>query len=60
MSSDAPLTTDQIDLARRVAKIAGPASAAAEAVRRCEELRVLGFPAMIYRVGPLWLVSEPG
>lgn len=54
-----PQTTDDIEVARRVARIMGPESAAAKAVARYDAVRAHGWDTRIIRTKTLWLVIEP-
>lgn len=50
---------DQIDVARRIAYIMGPSSAAAQAVSRYDTIVSAGFPTKMILSGRSWLVQEP-
>lgn len=50
---------NEIQLARRVARIVGAQSAAAAAVRRYDELIAAGYQTRITLSNGYWLVREP-
>ena len=57
---DAPKTSrDALELARKVAHICGPQSAAAEAVKRYEEIKAAGHDTHMIYISNVFLVREP-
>lgn len=50
---------EEEEVARKVAKILGPSSAAAKALARYDELKAQGLPTAIFRADGAWFVYEP-